>query len=273
MIVWSLVGFTAIVIGLSYNLIKVFKTTFQKANITAKNYRNNEIPIAMGVVFPFIYLPSILIYFVMVDRQYTQVISLFSIMSIFTILGFIDDLNIERRKGIIGHIYSFIFQGQITIGFIKASFGILIGGTFSIVLNKGFENIILLDTLLIALSANSINSLDVKPGRATKGALLFGILISLFTLETSILIIYPAIIMLTYYLKGDLKEEYMMGDAGANGIGSFFGGFAVIILPFQQKLVLLTVFIALHILTEFYSLSRIIKRSSILTFFDNLGRQ
>ena len=66
-------------------------------------------------------------------------------------------------------------------------------------------------TLLVALSANALNQLDTKPGRALKAYLVAATAVGAPR--------RVAVCLLPY----DLREMGMLGDAGANALGALLG--------------------------------------------------
>jgi UDP-N-acetylmuramyl pentapeptide phosphotransferase/UDP-N-acetylglucosamine-1-phosphate transferase len=131
---------------------------------------------------------------------------------------------------------------------------------------------VLRDALVIALAANALNLLDVRPGRA-----LFGF--ALLALPTF------AIVALTGSVSGgallgavalavaieawpDASGRAMMGDTGSNLLGAVAGLAAVIELPVWGRVVLLVLLAALNITAERVSLSQIIEKTPWLRALD-----
>ena len=156
------------------------------------------------------------------------------------------------------HIFIFLFGG-------------FIGLVISIAISKNIYDIVI-NTLIIALSTNLMNLLDLRPGRAIKGYLVISIVL-LFTLgeytRNLLLLIFPNVIA---YFNQDLKAKAMMGDTGSNVLGISIGILFVMGYSLKVRLIWLAFLIFIHILTEKYSLTKIIESNKFLNFIDKLGR-
>jgi UDP-GlcNAc:undecaprenyl-phosphate GlcNAc-1-phosphate transferase len=143
-------------------------------------------------------------------------------------------------------------------------------------------------TPAIALTANLVNLTDLRPGRALKAyVLLAGIAIEAMAasawlmsegtgisravtvaLIASLLTLGPVVAVWRY----DLGERGMLGDAGANAMGALAGFLLVSSLPIWGLGVYLVFVLALNILSEKVSFSRVIEGNSLLRWIDGLGR-
>lgn len=132
---------------------------------------------------------------------------------------------------------------------------------------------IILNTLLIALSTNFINLLDLRPGRAIKGTfLLAAVIIAVAYQSMNWALVLPLLGAVVYYLPSDLKARAMMGDAGSNVLGLALGFWAAAYMPWLPRLLMLAFLIIIHWYTERYSLTETIERVKILRAIDQLGR-
>ena len=117
-----------------------------------------------------------------------------------------------------------------------------------------------------------MNLLDLRPGRAIKAYLLISI-VFLFTLgaytKNILLLILPNVVA---YFNQDLKAKAMMGDTGSNVLGISIGILFVMGYSLKVRVVWLVFLIFIHILTEKYSLTKIIENNKFLNFIDKLGR-
>jgi len=111
------------------------------------------------------------------------------------------------------------------------------------------------------------------PIRALKGFLSISILLIIIGLSKEIRIILVSIIGYAMaYLPQDIKAKSMMGDVGSNTLGVILGIVIVISYTMTAKFIVLALLVLIHIITEKYSLTEIIKKNSILNFIDELGR-
>ncbi len=188
-------------------------------------------------------------------------------------LGLLDDLKGDRKVGgFRGHLGA-LRQGRLTTGAAKAIGGGLLSlaAGFLIVAPRPF-GYALLAGLLIALSANTLNLLDLRPGRclfgffvgaATVGAVLFsqhtpGVGYLLWTALAFALILYPL----------DAGGAAMLGDTGANTFGAILGvAGAVYFAPVWQGILVLGL-LGFQVWCEHYSLSRVIENSPFLRGLD-----
>jgi hypothetical protein len=114
--------------------------------------------------------------------------------------------------------------------------------------------------LLVGLSANMLNQLDTRPGRALKAYL-----------AASLVLGSPrgvAVLLLPY----DLREMAMLGDAGSNGLGALLGLSSVSRLTGRGRWLAIGALAGLTLLGERRSLGALIERTPLLRDLDALGR-
>lgn len=232
--------------------------------------------------------------------------------------GLIDDaFGAGGPKGFGGHIAA-LRRGRLTTGLLKMT-GIGVLAVFygaaaaSEVLAKsdpdgtrlagiGWHLVALaLAALVIALSANLMNLLDLRPGRALKAYLvavpaptaLFAIM-SVTAYNTDVMpyaadvpgvLLGPwdaaaaAISLVIVFIgpaiavwSADLGERAMLGDAGANTMGAIVGYLLTATLDLIGLAVFAIVLLGLNVLSERISFSEVIDRVPPLRWFDGLGR-
>jgi len=82
-------------------------------------------------------------------------------------LGMIDDIHGDRSsKGMRGHFRELLLHGKLTTGAVKAIGGLVLGFVLGLAVSNGDPVVIISSVLLIPLSANAINLMDLRPGRA-----------------------------------------------------------------------------------------------------------
>ena len=257
----------------TYAIIPLFRSLLIESNVLRPNYKKDMIPVSMGIVFlPMLIINAIILaYFTTNFKDMLHIfIFLFGLVSMF-FAGILDDIIGNRDvSGLKGHFKS-LLNGKLTTGGFKALFGGFIGLEISIAISKNIYDIVI-NTLIIALSTNLMNLLDLRPGRAIKGYLVISIVL-LFTLgeytRNLLLLIFPNVIA---YFNQDLKAKAMMGDTGSNVLGISIGILFVMGYPLKVRLIWLAFLIFIHILTEKYSLTKIIENNKFLNFIDKLGR-
>jgi UDP-N-acetylmuramyl pentapeptide phosphotransferase/UDP-N-acetylglucosamine-1-phosphate transferase len=246
------------------------------AGFCRKNYLGEKIPAGAGVIFS---LAAISVLPVAVFSFYGPVkekSSLFMLaLSFYTLLGLMDDMwGDGRSRGFRGHLKS-ILAGTPTTGAIKA----LGGGLAALYLaglaqgQTGSTALVALNALVLALSVNTLNLLDLRPGRAGKCFLLAAaVIVYLYSARAEIIFIALTAGILAGYLPLDLRGRAMMGDAGANALGAVLGLSVVWLLGPLSKTVYLLVLAAFHLMAEKYSLTGIIASNRMLNYIDMLGR-
>ena len=231
------------------------------------------IPNALGIAFVF-NLVLVLTLFKFFLKDYYMVILTGCIF--IANLGLIDDVlnkNSEHIKGFTGH-FTQLIRGNVTTGLVKAFFGFVISIYVSIDINSNFVGFVI-NVLLITLSTNFINLLDLRPGRAVKAFMLIGSTIFIVNILKNIPNFYLTIMlgtMIAYY-GYDVEARAMMGDTGSNLLGFITGVSIVLLYNFYVALISLAILIYVHIIAEKDSLSNYIRNNKILNFIDCLDRK
>lgn len=191
----------------------------------------------------------------------------------FGFLGLIDDLLGDARdRGIRGHVRA-AFGGRLTTGAVKLAGGAAVALAVAAAAGDGSVVRTFIDGALIALAANLGNLLDRAPGRTAKWALLAYAPLA-FVMGTSEVgsALAPVAGATIGLLPGDLRERYMLGDTGANAVGAALGTAAVLSLGAGARTVTALVLLALNLVSELVSFSRVIEVVAPLRVFDRVGR-
>lgn len=206
---------------------------------------------------------------------------------LFALLGLADDLWGSRAVGgLRGHLGA-LLKGQVTTGAVKALGGaggaLLIGGWLqgpppgSPPALLAWGGRALLAGALIALSANALNLLDLRPLRALKGFWatvlpLWGW--GLFTDPGGEVVRMLGALLggSVAYAEYETRREAMLGDAGANLLGAIVGFAAAVLLPWPIQATLVTLLVALHLYSEGHSLSAWIEGNAVARRIDRWGR-
>ena len=133
---------------------------------------------------------------------------------------------------------------------------------------------------VIALSANLVNLLDLRPGRALKGYGAYSALLVAGALVSRATSIGGAIVLglalfgpLVAVWRFDLRERGMLGDAGANAAGAALGFVAAWECGRSwPALAVLAALLVLNLASERWSFSTGIANNSLLSAVDGLGR-
>lgn len=253
--------------------VPMISKMLEKSGMIRANYKGDMIPVGLGLVFiPTLIINSvILIYSNIVPEKIIMIYMLLFASIAMSFVGIIDDsLGNRGVTGLLGH-FKALFKGTLTTGAFKALLGGFVGLTLAVTISKSIPNIIVA-TLVVALSTNMMNLFDLRPGRAIKVYTLLAIIIFIasakFQREVMMLIV-PAVLAYFYF---DLRALTMMGDAGSNVLGVSLGVFIVASFGLEVQVVCLILLVLIHILTEKFSLTKIIENNKFLNYLDRLGR-
>jgi UDP-N-acetylmuramyl pentapeptide phosphotransferase/UDP-N-acetylglucosamine-1-phosphate transferase len=195
-------------------------------------------------------------------------------------VGLYDDIVGNRpdqktAKGFAGHLGA-LREGRVTSGLVKIA-GVGAAGLVASTLigsrrrsRTGRAVDVLLGAGVIAGTANLVNLLDLRPGRAIKAGAILGAPLAVGpgggiaagTLGASAAL-----------LPDDLGEEIMLGDSGANALGALLGVALVARSGPAGRLAALTVLGALTAASEKVSFTKVINDTPWLRYLDELGRR
>ena len=186
--------------------------------------------------------------------------------------GAYDDLaGSGDRRGLRGHVGA-LAHGELTSGAVKIV-GIGASGLGAAALAGRRGTALVLAGGVVAATANLVNLLDLRPGRALKAGLVLALLDGRHSSDSARLAAVAAGSALVV-LPADLGERTMLGDAGANALGAVLGLAAVPAdagrLRLAGRLAALT---ALTLASEKVSFTRVIEATPGLREVDRLGRR
>jgi UDP-GlcNAc:undecaprenyl-phosphate/decaprenyl-phosphate GlcNAc-1-phosphate transferase len=190
------------------------------------------------------------------------------------LVGGYDDLyGSGQAKGFRGHLRA-LRSGQLTSGMIKV-IGVSVSAAAAAALvqrarpgcPKPACRVVdgLVDTTLIAATANLTNLLDLRPGRAAKVIILLGSGLVGFGSA-------PAVGATVGSLPTDLAAKSMLGDCGANALGAAVATAAASALPRYLRMIAGAAVVALNLASERVSFTAVIERTPLLHWLDQLGR-
>jgi hypothetical protein len=165
-------------------------------------------------------------------------------------LGLADDVWSGSERGFRAHI-----RAGATTGTLKLT-GIPL---WALVRTRSFSG-----AALVSLSANALNQLDTKPGRALKVFLLGSLALGGRPRRG-----FGIAVLLAPY---DLREMTMLGDAGANALGAVLGLRSVSRFTGRQRWFAISALAALTVFGESRSLGRVIESTPVLRELDGVGR-
>lgn len=202
------------------------------------------------------------------------------------VFGMIDDsLGGADRKGFKGHVGA-LLKGRLTTGGLKM-LGIGIAALFvGFVIGLEREGDwlhALLSALAIALAANALNLLDLRPLRALKvySAMIFSVVLTIPIIHMGALAeAVPASAAVLVAFLGpvlaiwgyDAREEGMLGDAGANPAGAVAGVAMAMWWPTWLLALAVIDLLFLNVISERVSFSKVIEGNPLLSRLDAIGR-
>ena len=195
----------------------------------------------------------------------------------FGALGLLDDVRGDRTaSGLRGHFRAALRERKITTGFIKAVGGLAVALVVGFRFNPERPASALLAAAIIALSANAVNLLDLRPGRAASIFLFFAVALIGLALRRGgapvgvPLLLFVAIPASRVYAR-DASAKIMLGDAGSNPLGAALAlAFLELAPPPPAQVATLSVLIGLHLLAERASLTALIEKNSALRRLDGM---
>ena len=195
-------------------------------------------------------------------------------------LGALDDLaGDSSSKGLRGHLGA-LARGEVTTGAVKV-LGLALTGLATAALvdrgergPRGGDGPSTLDTLVggavVAGTANLLNLLDLRPGRALKATLALGAVAA--TRPRSVVAGATAAGAAVGLLRPDLAGESMLGDTGANAAGALLGTALVQGAGRRGRWTALAVLVGLTLASEKVSFTKVIESTPVLRELDALGR-
>lgn len=234
-----------------------------------RNYLGRRIPAASGLLFAVVALPALALSPVESPVLRSGLI----VIGAFALLGLLDDLAAAGRqaRGLRGHLCALV-RGRVTTGAVKAIGGLAAGAWAGVVVDPGRPWLIVLDGLLIALCANLVNLLDLRPGRALKGFVVLSA-IAVAVQVDSLQLLGPVLAAAAVAAPSDLAGRTMMGDVGSNVLGGAAGLALALCLGPAHRLVAVGALVVVHLLCERYSLTEVIARAPLLSALDRIGTE
>jgi UDP-N-acetylmuramyl pentapeptide phosphotransferase/UDP-N-acetylglucosamine-1-phosphate transferase len=246
------------------------------------NYRGRRLPGAAGLLFLLVALPCVWLSPRVPGPSLRGAVAV--VMAVFGGVGLLDDLYGGRAqaRGLGGHLRA-LLRGRITTGAVKAAGGVAAGlvAGWLLCFGGGPWWSVVVTGLVIALTANLLNLLDLRPGRALKG---FGLLALPLMLRPLIeqrwafdggvlLLLGPLLAAALVLAPSDLAGRVMMGDVGANTLGGVAGLALVLNLTPGGRVAALVALLALHLYCERASLTDLFARNRVLRWLDRLGTE
>jgi UDP-GlcNAc:undecaprenyl-phosphate/decaprenyl-phosphate GlcNAc-1-phosphate transferase len=274
------VGFP-LAIALAVPMLPAGARGLRDAGLVRTNYRGAAVAFPLGAILATVSLVALAPLAVLNDRAGLDLLPsdlrrwLPYLLGI-AFLGFLDDALGQGEaaatpRGWRGH-WAALREGRLSTGAIKAIGAVALAAY--VVSGQGLETWrYVADVVLLVLTTNLGNLLDLRPGRAEKAIALLGAALCLgaWTLAPiELLGIFAGPVLVGARLT--LGERAMLGDTGSNLIGAIAGVWLLTVLSQDARLVALGVVLVLTVYGELRSISATIERVPPLRWLDSLGR-
>lgn len=190
----------------------------------------------------------------------------------FGALGLFDDVYGTRGVGgFRGHL-SLLRQGRVSSGLVKAVVGGGLGLGVGAAIARFDPVISLVNGLVISLAANTLNLLDLRPGRAVSCFWVGLLALAAVHSGRAVVLVWliPVLVPAVWLTVLDRSARVMLGDAGSNVLGAVFGLAIVYGVGVPTRVVLIVLMAGVHLYTEKYSVSELIDGNRVLRSIDQL---
>jgi UDP-N-acetylmuramyl pentapeptide phosphotransferase/UDP-N-acetylglucosamine-1-phosphate transferase len=254
----------------------LLRPTFQQTVFLRENWRGRWLPTGAGLVVPVALLlveggRAVSGHGLRGGRAVVVIAA-----TGFGLLGLLDDLasgGDRDARGFRGHVGA-LARGRLTTGGLKLVGGLAVAAVACGPAAGGRAGTLVADAALVALAANLGNLLDRRPGRALKASgLAFVALAALSAHRAALAGAAVAVGAGLALLVDDLHEHLMLGDTGANALGAVLGLGVVLACGPTARLATLLALLALNLLSEVVSFTRIVEAVPPLRAADQWGRR
>jgi UDP-GlcNAc:undecaprenyl-phosphate GlcNAc-1-phosphate transferase len=243
------------------------------------NYRMERIPVGLGL---YLWICSFLQLFLLEMWEAAGVklpawlgnagLRYYFMLTVIFLIGWMDDtIGEEKVKGLRGHLSRFFHDGVITTGLAKAGVTAMLSAWSAVMIGgSGLHQVISFGVIL--LTTNTMNMLDLRPGRALKAYFTLAALLAFVGTSTAIPYLLPVLLGAILIFAYDLKARAMLGDMGSNLIGFCLGFTASAVLPWWGLVLWFCAAAALQWAAEKVSLTKVIDQNPVLAWLDQAGR-
>jgi len=241
-----------------------------RAGVLRSNYRGRPIPVVGGLLVAMAAIPGLALAAPAGDASVPVLLTLAGVTGT-ALVGAVDDLlGTGDSRGFRGHLGA-AMRGRVTTGLLKAVFGGLMALALAGPLSSDLATLVV-NALFLALAANTLNLLDLRPGRALKAFWLAGVPLGLLGPAEARLPLAAVAGAAAVFTPLDLRARAMLGDAGANVLGLTLGLAGVWALGPAGRAAGLILLAGVHAVAEVRSLNELIESHPWLRAVDRWGR-
>jgi UDP-GlcNAc:undecaprenyl-phosphate GlcNAc-1-phosphate transferase len=254
-------------------ILAVLSVTSAPRRLLRENHRGERVPAVLGLALVGgVTLGTLAGGFLQQSRPGSVTAALLLGAAVLAATGLLDDLAGDGARGFRGHLGG-LARGRPTTGILKLVVGVGAGIVVAALIGGGALRVAAA-AILVAVSVNLWNALDVAPGRSLKWAILVLIPVLAVTREAALGVAAAAAAGGSAgVLPFDLTERGMLGDAGSNPLGFVVGTGLAVALPTAGVVAAAAAAVLLQVAAETVTISRLIEAVPPLRWFDRLGRR
>lgn len=242
-----------------------------RLNLVRPNFNKTPIMASYGIV-AFGYVTAAVVSLAVIGcAEWHNAALYLGSMGAMCLLGAIDDIFGNRDVGgFKGHFKKLLFERKLTTGAAKALGGGIVGIIAGYFISGGDPLRWIPAALVVPLSANTLNILDLRPGRAVAVffvGLVVTCILALGRLRAPEIVGSTAAVALSFAVL-DSRAKAMMGDSGSNMLGIALGLTLALNAAPVFQVAAIVLFAAVQLYSEKHSVSALIERNAVLRSID-----
>lgn len=247
----------------------------RKLKFLRSNYRGERIPHSLGIAVLLSSVALLSLDASILPTDAHERIRWIVCITAFGLLGLLDDLAGDKTvKGLRGHVRALLADHRLTTGLIKAAGGLAAAIWVGYTLHKDQPLLTALAAGVIALAANTMNLLDLRPGRAGGVFSFCAVLLTVgawcrvgtLFVPGLLYVVLPELVL----WPRDADARVMLGDSGSNLLGAALGLDVCLYGTLAEQSAVLAGLVFVNVLAERRSLTALIESNTVLRSMDRL---